>query len=311
MRGLFPATDRCSGLMGREVRRRSFPDRLPGRTSRGVTLVELLVVIAILGVLLALLLPAVATAREAARRAGCKNNLRETGLALVVFESQHASFPVGCVECRSLARPPRFVSWLARLLPMLDASSVHDQIDFEKPMWDPVNKTATATVIGPLLCPSTEKTSLRSTSGMWRERAFSDYGGLYGVEGTGNQAIDPASVQTLAPEHLGVMLYEESTRREQITDGASHTAMVAEMRLRRVAGECEWANGHQVFAQERTTPVNAASGLGNDIGSPHPGGALAVFCDGHVAWLSESTDVAVLNAWLTRAGGEISFREGS
>ncbi len=271
----------------------------------GFTLVELLVVIAIIGLLVSLLLPAVQTAREAARKTTCQNNLRQLGIAILNFESQKSAFPVGCVECRASTSRPRFISWFSRLLPMLEESAIHDEIDFQMPMWDASNAAPTSATIGTLLCPTTKDQRLQAASGLWRGRAFSDYGGLYGVEGEGHSEEDSSATQTLDRRFLGVMLYESPTRMEQITDGTSHTAFVAEMQLRRVAGECEWANGHQLFAQERDTPVNASSGLGNDIGGPHLGGAFAGLCDGHVQWLDDSLDQAVLNALLTRAGGEV------
>lgn len=68
--------------------------------------------------------------------------------------------------------------------------------------------------------------------------------------------------------------------------------------------ESEWINGNNLFAQEASTPINQASGLGNDIGSPHPGGASLVFCDNHVEFLAETIEQSVLNALLTKAGGE-------
>ena len=272
----------------------------------GFTLVELLVVIAIIGILVSLLLPAVQNAREAARKTSCQNNLRQLGIATLSFESQRSAFPIGCVECRAATTGPRFISWLSRLLPMLEESAIHDKIDFEKPMWDASNTTATGETISSFLCPTTKDQRLQSASGLWRGRAFTDYGGLYGVEGEGHSEEDLSATQTLARPYLGVMLYESPTRIRQISDGTSHTAFVAEMQLRRVSGECEWANGHQLFAQERETPVSASSGLGNDIGGPHVGGAFAGVCDGHVQWLDDSMDQAVLNALLTKAGGEVS-----
>jgi prepilin-type processing-associated H-X9-DG protein len=99
------------------------------------------------------------------------------------------------------------------------------------------------------------------------------------------------------------MLYEEPTAMRTITDGASHTAAFAELLLRRVS-DTEWANGHNVFAQENNTPINGDSQLGNSIGGPHPGGALLAFCDGHIEFLEDSLEQPVLNALLTRAGGE-------
>ncbi len=65
----------------------------------------------------------------------------------------------------------------------------------------------------------------------------------------------------------------------------------------------EWANGLNIFAQEHTTSVNGI-GLSNEIGSPHPGGALVAFSDAHVSFIADSTEQNVLNALLTKAGGE-------
>ena len=279
---------------------------------RGFTLVELLVVIAIIGTLVALLLPAVQMARESARRSGCQNNLRQIGLATLNYESQRAKFPVGCVECRDRAEQPRhrFISWIAFLLPMMEESAIYEQLDLETPMWDPANLDATSHSIATLLCPSSKDSEVHATLGPWRGRAFTDYGGLYGVEGIGNTATDLTSVQTLAKPFLGVMLYERPSTIAGIKDGTSKTAFAAEMLLRRVSGDCEWANGSQLFAQERETPVNVDSGLSNEIGSPHPNGALAVFCDGHVSWLAESTAQEVLNALITKSGGESPQGDG-
>src|SRR6476620_2564311 len=90
---------------------------------------------------------------------------------------------------------------------------------------------------------------------------------------------------------------------KEIIDGLSKTACIGETMLRRRT-ESEWINGNNVYAQEASTPINAKSGLGNETGSPHPGGASLAFCDGHVEFVAETVEQAALNAMMTKAGGE-------
>lgn len=276
------------------------------RRRHGFTLVELLVVVTIIGLLVALLLPAVQAAREAARRAACQNNLRQIGLGLLEYHNAQGAFPVGCVECR--LNPPsgnrRFLSWQLWLLPYVEQAALFDSIDTTLPAYDSANLPLARQQVPVFLCPSTEQPLAQSTSLRWTDAAFTDFGGLYGVEGTGNDNPDFTAIQTLKDEALGVLLYEEPTSLRSVTDGTSHTAAIGEMVLRRQAGQCEWANGHSVFAQEKHTPINTSSGLGNEIGSPHPGGAFVVACDGHVEFLAEDLDVRTVAARITRAAGD-------
>lgn len=262
---------------------------------QGFTLVELLVVIAIVGTLVALLLPAVQAAREAARRTTCENRLRQIGLGLVNYSGRDETLPIGCVDCTFPAPqlPPRLTAWGVWLLPYLEEQPLFDRLDTQAMIYDPRNRAAVRTVLPIWLCPSTDGPTLPPLAG-----AFTDYGGLYGIEGTGGDA------SAIPDEWLGSMVYERPVALREITDGLSHTAVVGEMLIRRRVGECEWANGHNVFAQEHQTAVNEASGLGNDLGSSHPGGAIAVRGDGGVVFLTEGIEPSVLNAWLTRAGGE-------
>lgn len=276
----------------------------------GFSLVELLVVLAIIGALLALLLPAVQGVRESSRRTQCQNNLRQIGIALALHVEKQGAFPVGCIGCGwnpgsgAAVQSPRFTSWNVQLLTQLGQVPLSEAFDVSLPSFDASNKSAAATVVDEFLCPSTEFPNLHATSGLWKGAAFTDYGGIYGVEGPGHNATDPTAVHLLREESLGVMLYEESVRPQAVTDGLTKTAGVAEMILRRTKSDCEWVNGHNVFAQEGSTPINVASGFGNEIGSPHPGGALVTFCDGHVSFVSEDTAQSVLNALLTKAGSE-------
>jgi prepilin-type N-terminal cleavage/methylation domain-containing protein/prepilin-type processing-associated H-X9-DG protein len=283
-------------------------------STRGFTLVELLVVMAIIGVLVGLLLPAVQAARETSRRAQCQNNLREMGTALLNYEQQHEALPIGCigyglVTGEEITTPQLLISWNVQLLPFVEQQPLWNDYRFDLPSTDPHNRGLGATILSVFLCPSTPGEVLFSPTGGWRDQAFTDYGGTYGVEGLtrdhpdfGNpDAVDPPK-QTVNDQSLGVMVYNEPVAIKQITDGTAHTTVVAEALSRRVSG-MEWANGYNIFAQDERLPINSPLGK-EEIGSPHSGGASVTFCDGHVAFLQEEVEQVVLNALLTRSGGE-------
>ena len=265
------------------------------------TLVELLVTIAIIGVLVGLLLPVVQAAREAARRAQCQAHLKQLGVALANYEGSRGAFPVGCVGCRTADN--QMNSWTAQLLPQLEQSALALAYQLETPSYQSPNQALGAAILSGLLCPSTKSEVLTNPYGLWQGQAFTDYVGIYGVEGPGRDAVF-GQLQTLAEPYLGVLLFETPVSAAEIPDGLSKTAILAERNKRRVTS-AEWANGRNVFAHEGNTPINANSGLGHDIGSPHPGGALVAFCDGHVEFLTDRTQQDVLNSLLTKAGDEL------
>jgi prepilin-type N-terminal cleavage/methylation domain-containing protein len=100
----------------------------PNRRANGFTLVELLVVIAIIGVLVSLLLPAVQSAREAARRAACQNNLKQIGLALLAFHDPHNEFPRGLYAAAVGADQEDGLGWATKILPYMEARNAFEQI---------------------------------------------------------------------------------------------------------------------------------------------------------------------------------------
>ena len=127
------------------------------RTERtGFTLIELLVVISIIGVLVALLLPAVQAAREAARRVQCSNNLKQIGLALHGYHDNANTFPIGAIVSRDRAGNPIFQGWsaLARLQPFLEAHNSFNAINFNFGNETPENATVTGMASSVFLCPS-------------------------------------------------------------------------------------------------------------------------------------------------------------
>src|SRR3954449_12171326 len=122
----------------------------------GFTLVELLVVIAIIGVLVALLLPAVQAARESARRMQCQNNLKQVGLALLNYESSHKFFPSGYlsdIDANGNDTGPGW-GWAALIIPQMEESGLYTIIHQNLPIEDAANKGARMTSIANYLCPT-------------------------------------------------------------------------------------------------------------------------------------------------------------
>ena len=123
------------------------------------TLVELLVVITIIGILIALLLPAVQAAREAARKMQCQNNLKQLGLAVLNYESQWQIFPpsshwASASDVEVSNNPNLRESWIVMVLPFLEQQALHDMFDLTRPTPDPRNAAARGTWVAALLCPS-------------------------------------------------------------------------------------------------------------------------------------------------------------
>jgi prepilin-type processing-associated H-X9-DG protein len=273
-----------------------------------VTLVELLVVIAIIAAIAMLALPAVQAARESARRSQCQANLRELGIAMALAANAHGTFPIGCLGYRGdyTVAPPlpaRYIAWNVQVLPFLEHQELADTFDVSLPSYHAANKRAAAVIIPSFLCPGTTEAASRNPEGLWKGAAFTDYAGIYGVEGPTRIRGADASPQTLSDPSLGVLVYEEAVAPKQVIDGLAKTACIAETVVRRQT-ETEWVNGQNIFAQDESTPINHSREAGNEIGSPHPGGASLVFCDAHVEFVAESIDQSVLNGMLTKAGGE-------
>src|SRR5437667_9117025 len=133
------------------------------RRPAGFTLVELLVVMAIIGVLVALQLPAVQMAREAARRTQCSNNLKQIGIALHNYHETLRALPPGRLRMMEEGKGRCFSAY-GHLLPFLEASTLYQQIDFNQSPEDAVNAVALNQTIPYFLCPSDGKKKLQGES---------------------------------------------------------------------------------------------------------------------------------------------------
>jgi len=210
-------------------------------TSRGFTLVELLVVIAIIGVLVALLLPAVQAAREAARRTQCTNNLKQLGLAAHNYHDVYNAFPPGVAKYTRSASAgvPGYASlcqsWITRLLPFLEQTSI--EIPFELPgtSWTGVSAgpggPASKIMLQVVLCPSDVMKPIRGTSA---RSAFAptNYVACTGsdqrwVRATMGNSWDGRPQR----RHQGMFRTSSWVRLGDVIDGTSNTMAFSEVQL--------------------------------------------------------------------------------
>ncbi len=212
---------------------------------RGFTLVELLVVIAIIGILIALLLPAVQAAREAARRSQCTNNLKQLGLALQNYHDVTKSFPPSGILCGDLRVPPvpstpsavpYHHTWLVMILPYVEQKALYDQIDKSRPIYNtPLlgsTELAMSKQVQAFLCPSNPVLDLGKT----RNMAYTNYAASEGYHWWTTATVDTnwgywAVFQgTKSPVDLSGMFTILQTRTmSDLLDGTSNTIAIAEV----------------------------------------------------------------------------------
>ncbi|TWT32818.1 DUF1559 family PulG-like putative transporter [Blastopirellula retiformator] len=311
-------------------------------TPKGFTLVELLVVIAIIGVLIALLLPAVQQAREAARRMTCSNHMKQLGLALHNYHDTNLVFPPGVLADGlndGLNSFPTNMSWMPMILPFIEQGPLHDQLS-------PYMKTRSSssfptalfdTPIETLMCPSDPN---RGQTGEVHNSGNADPPPDYDDGFHGNYLLCHGSEEittTTDNAASGMFYYLSKHDFSSVTDGTSNTVFAAEILLApsNIAGKRDW-RGRYYRAEHLSSilstllpPNTTASDKmrtcegapANPIYAPctqstntqviyarsqHPGGAMTMFGDASVRFVPETIDTITWNRLGTRAGGEVT-----
>ena len=296
--------------------------RFPNARPAGFTLIELLVVIAVIGILVALLLPAVQNAREAARRSQCQNNLKQIGIALHNYHDTNGCFPMGSNV--------RIFSWgsLAALLPYVEQNATFKTIDFNAQdccLWSKTaqatNKPTPATVrIPTYTCPTDSnsgRTLLSGPTGPLPQSA--DCGRLYpgnylGVSGDAGIGYPACFFNITATTNgKGMMFTRSSTRIAHVLDGTSQTLFYGERGLPNDLGwgwvlcggsECEQYLSLQngiIAPHDMPTSSQTVS----QFWSWHPGGVYFLFVDGNVRFLSLNISYNTLTALSTKSAKDL------
>jgi prepilin-type N-terminal cleavage/methylation domain-containing protein/prepilin-type processing-associated H-X9-DG protein len=292
----------------------------------GFTLIELLVLIAIIAVLVALLLPAVQQAREAARRAQCRNNLKQIGVGLHNYHSSHNVFPPGYVAGAAYPATSNGWGWCAQLLPDLDQGPLYNSINFQLPIENSANILLLPSTLPGMLCPSDQtgpgQFAITDASGsvMIPAAAASSYAATVGDDSSEADALTGN----------GVFYRNSRTRISDILDGTSNTVLVGERAFGYVnatwlgapnnavvkAGNLNpWKSAtatSAIFVQAHNNWINImtdSDGGLDDFSSLHAGGVQLLFGDGSVRFIPSITSDGPLRRTFwgmgTRAGNEI------
>lgn len=273
---------------------------------KGFTLVELLVVISIVGVLVALLLPAVQFAREAARRAQCGSNLHNIGVALHQFHDVHQHLPPGWNSDLPEGEPGW--GWAAYLLHHVEQNALLDnEIDLDAHIDEPDNAFARRAVIPIYLCPSDATPSDRFlVSGHCAHDIELGRSNYVGVFGTDEIEDDPGNGS-------GLFFHNSYLRFADVLDGLSNTLAVGERSSR--LGDSTWVGMIHGASDAMARIVgscdhvpNHPAGHFDDFSSHHATGAHFVFADGSVHMIGDNIEHAVYQALATRRGGEPGIR---
>ena len=186
---------------------------------RAFTMIELLVVIAIIGVLIALLLPAVQAARESARRMQCNNNLMQLGIAVKNYEQNFGMLPSGTAnETGPIRNVPigNHVGWIPRLLPFVEQNALYNEINFDKGVYDPENREAWLSKTPAVFC-------CPSDGNAWYSQKSSNH-----PKSANYMACHGGTETPIDADNDGVFFLNSKLRSRDIPDGTSNTIFFGE-----------------------------------------------------------------------------------
>ncbi len=295
-----------------------------------------MVVIPVVGILIALLLPAVQSAREAARRVQCQNNLKQLGIALHSYHDAHFEMP------RASLAPSVSISWSVAVLPFFEEQAAYDQISLSSHYNSDRNKSAMINNrIATYLCPSQpeERSVLFRRFKVTAEQLGGKdgytihYYGVMGAEGANLSTGEDYQHQQIGgnggfarngmmpwssndPSAESAERVQRGTRFSQVTDGTSKTFMLGEISQNLAGMYRNWLRGCGGDACASTKNIEHAINLFtyttfvvgfNDVsfGSEHPGGAHFLYGDGSVHFINEDVNLAVYKGAASRNGTEV------
>jgi prepilin-type N-terminal cleavage/methylation domain-containing protein len=303
--------------------------RIVNRSRAGFTLIELLVVIAIIGVLVALIMPAIQSAREAANRAQCINNLKQLGLAGEQYHDSYGTYPSGWYcdqvnDINCLLTVPQSYMWngLTGLFLKLEQGNLYNTVNMTMPTNDVSNITGVRMTMNLFVCPSNRRavttSSTNTTTSSTAKLGPSDYRGNQAAGYNTNTTQPTYTAGTTDPTNTvdsnsqpligifdnGVMYMNSGVDKQAITDGTSNTVMVGET----LTGTWAEATASVVrTTQDRTInkPIQiSGTNYYTYWMSKHPGCVNFLRCDGSVGTVTNQINKQVLIKMMTRAGGE-------
>jgi len=236
----------------------------------GAVVVILMAVAALIGLLvcggIALMLPAAGSAREAARRSACTNNLKQIALALHNYHDTYQCFPPAVVTDKQ-GRPMH--SWRVAILPFIEQRPLYERYNFNEPWDGPNNRVLANTAISAYRCPSDPNPSSTETNYV--------------------MIVGPGTIGGLPNEKVGF---------RDVTDGTSNTILLVEV----VGTGIQWMEPTDLSIDELSLRLN--DGSDKSISSNHSGGAMVAFADGSVRFLANGIDPVTLRRLILRNDGQ-------